>query len=494
MGRFFIMNRFFSRHGVLYHRSCRDSIRQSKITAKGDGRSSWAGAAKKRVRGLPTLFLEPGHAGPPGSGRLMAADGAALRACSLLLLLLLVVCGVERAAADPCPAGQTGPEGSCTDCAAGKWKAGNGSDACDTCAECQAGKYREGCALASGGYCAECPAGTYKDANASTPCTSCPLNSTSVKVPGVLLTQRADCKCTAGSHGAHGVFEIALPDADFSDAASPASWFNTSMSGQNSLPHERIQLRLSVEWMDSSDTCAAGSSGLYAKLASHGTWTSISGQAPSGLQEEEVTLADDQLTAEGNSVLAPPYGDLVLQIGYTTGAGAGCRLRLRNATLMITTLDSGCVSCPGNTSSLDDARNVTGCKCNEGYTGPDGGVCAACQRGTYKNVTGPHLTFCVCSACTRVHPFTFQVPTISQGALPGQDPASDDLAMARRLEQLHGLSASIAHHISFGEQRPFELSAAVRRGNYGSRRGRLQRLRACKIQIRSRPGRLPAML
>jgi len=313
-------------------------------------------------------------------------------------------------------------------------------------------------------------------------------------VPGVLLTQRADCKCTAGSHGAHGVFEIALPDADFSDAASPASWFNTSISGQNSLPHERIQLRLSVEWMDSSDTCAAGSSGLYAKLASHGTWTSISGQAPSGLQEEEVTLADDQLTAEGNSVLAPPYGDLVLQIGYTTGAGAGCRLRLRNATLMITTLDSGCVSCPGNTSSLDDARNVTGCKCNEGYTGPDGGVCAACQRGTYKNVTGPHLTFCVCSACTRVHPFTFQVPTISQGALPGQDPASDDLAIARRLEQLHGLSASIAHHISFGEQRPFKLSAAVRRGNYGSRRGRLQRLRACKIQIRSRPGRLPAML
>ena len=47
-----------------------------------------------------------------------------------------------------------------------------------------------------------------------------------------------------------------------------------------------------------------------------------------------------------------------------------------------------CVACPSGSTSEPSSNNVTDCKCNAGYTGPDGLTCAACEAGKYKAVNG----------------------------------------------------------------------------------------------------------
>ena len=49
---------------------------------------------------------------------------------------------------------------------------------------------------------------------------------------------------------------------------------------------------------------------------------------------------------------------------------------------------SFCRACPIHTTSQNSSDEVIDCKCNEGYTGPDGGLCAACPFDKYKNTTG----------------------------------------------------------------------------------------------------------
>ena len=56
---------------------------------------------------------------------------------------------------------------------------------------------------------------------------------------------------------------------------------------------------------------------------------------------------------------------------------------------------SFCWDCPSHAFSFEGSSHVTDCLCNAGYSGPNGGPCAACFAGTYKDVNGPSG----CSAC-----------------------------------------------------------------------------------------------
>lgn len=55
-----------------------------------------------------------------------------------------------------------------------------------------------------------------------------------------------------------------------------------------------------------------------------------------------------------------------------------------------------CTTCPPNTDSSAGSGPVTGCICNAGYTGPDGGTCSACAGGTYKGSPGSEVTAAPC--------------------------------------------------------------------------------------------------
>ena len=47
-----------------------------------------------------------------------------------------------------------------------------------------------------------------------------------------------------------------------------------------------------------------------------------------------------------------------------------------------------CGTCPTNSNAPSLSSAINSCKCNAGYSGPDGGVCTACVAGKFKNVTG----------------------------------------------------------------------------------------------------------
>ena len=53
-------------------------------------------------------------------------------------------------------------------------------------------------------------------------------------------------------------------------------------------------------------------------------------------------------------------------------------------------------ACPDNSDSVVGSTSLTDCKCNAGYTGPDGGLCTACDAGTYKTTLGS-------GSCTSCH-------------------------------------------------------------------------------------------
>ena len=49
---------------------------------------------------------------------------------------------------------------------------------------------------------------------------------------------------------------------------------------------------------------------------------------------------------------------------------------------------TACTDCTTNSNSTLGANTKAECKCNLGYTGPDGGWCSECQPGTYKDMSG----------------------------------------------------------------------------------------------------------
>ena len=75
---------------------------------------------------------------------------------------------------------------------------------------------------------------------------------------------------------------------------------------------------------------------------------------------------------------------------------------------------AACISCPVNTDTWilgynensasllewygsEGNSNLTACKCNPGYTGPDGDACQPCPVGTYKDSPGKCKAMVICS-------------------------------------------------------------------------------------------------
>jgi len=85
-----------------------------------------------------------------------------------------------------CPAGKTGPDGSCTQCIGGKYKAVSGSSPCD---ECLAGTY----ATAGSSVCLSCSAGTYSAMQGSFACSLCPSGKYSAATGATTSTTCQDC-------------------------------------------------------------------------------------------------------------------------------------------------------------------------------------------------------------------------------------------------------------------------------------------------------------
>jgi len=58
---------------------------------------------------------------------------------------------------------------------------------------------------------------------------------------------------------------------------------------------------------------------------------------------------------------------------------------------------SVCRDCPAHTFSGAGSKAFVACTCNEGYTGPDGGECTACDAGGFKDTNGS----AACTLCSQ---------------------------------------------------------------------------------------------
>ena len=58
------------------------------------------------------------------------------------------------------------------------------------------------------------------------------------------------------------------------------------------------------------------------------------------------------------------------------------------STTVAATSPETCQECPANSASPEGSSAVGECKCNAGFTGPDGGSCEECLAGTYKEGSG----------------------------------------------------------------------------------------------------------
>jgi hypothetical protein len=91
----------------------------------------------------------------------------------------------------------------------------------------------------------------------------------------------------------------------------------------------------------------------------------------------------------------------------TTGSApcTHCRAASYSPTVAATTATT-CLACPANSNSPSMSSAAMACKCNAGYTGPDGGPCTACIAGSYKTTTGstactscPTFSGSICAIC-----------------------------------------------------------------------------------------------
>ena len=122
--------------------------------------------------------------------------------------------------------------------------------------------------------------------------------------------------------------------------------------------------------------------------------------------EKDIATAGSCFNEEGTVAVC------VCAAGYFSDAPGGTCKKCRVGSFCSTggaVAGSTIAPCPANSTSPAGSTNITNCTCNVGYTGPDGGSCAACEAGKYKEAVGS-------AACTQCPPGTLASPGSTESA------------------------------------------------------------------------------
>jgi len=204
----------------------------------------------------------------------------------------------------------------------------------------------------NGGPCQICPAGSYCEGG--TLSKSCPAHATSAAG----ADDASDCACIAGYSA--GASKLLLCEAcvagKFKESAGPApcmqcgsgSYSRAGATVCETCPFESTSERSSDDVRDC--ICKPGyygQNGTACQGCPAGTYKRGSGSGP---------------------CTSCPAGKFSVLVGSK--------------------LPGACRRCPTATDSSTGADAETGCTCNAGFTGSDGGPCQACEAGTYKAERG----------------------------------------------------------------------------------------------------------
>ena len=309
------------------------------------------------------------------------------------------------------------------------------------CLGCPAGTYK---ADPGPEACTNCAVHTYSTAVAAiaeTTCGSCPANTVSELGSGGL----AACKCNSGYTGADGNACTACGPGEYKDTTGSGACTPCGLGTYSEAPGMKTSATC-VPCPANSSTRLLGSVGLeacecnagftgpnggYCAPCAAGSYKMTAGAAECTLCAAD-TYSAEIGSATGASCLACPgrsesargsgaLAACICSAGYTGPGGlatdgvAAC-VACEAGTFKETNGSAACTACPANTYSEEagahtsfvcvgcsaDAQSAAGsdaradCKCNPGYSGPDGDACVACVAGTFKTLPGPAL----CENCT----------------------------------------------------------------------------------------------
>ncbi len=218
-----------------------------------------------------------------------------------------------------------------------------------SCSLCDAGKYLDMYAANSSEHCEVCPANFYSLAG-SHECEACPFNGTSPAGSGSVRK----CTCPTGAEG------------DGSGSCWCAAGF--MRTGQNIPLCMVCAVGQFCSGGDHNESCECVP-GFYCPA---GSTSSMGTECPVGYFCTGQT-ADKQVCT---------------LLGHHCPSGSAAELACGEGTYSDEPGEALCKACSANSVSVVAATNVTDCKCNDGYTGPDGGSCSPCGQGKFKNVTG----------------------------------------------------------------------------------------------------------
>lgn len=273
----------------------------------------------------------------------------------------------------------------CSTCPYGKFKTSASHDLCSPCRShaytvsdgstlsaeclCNAGYYD------NGGACEQCSSGTYKTGLGDEQCTSCPDNSDSPQ--GSSLEKQ--CICNAG-------YETSVSGASISCAACDPNFYEDS--------------HVCVNCPSNSQSAALSTSISDCKCNQGYTGPDGGGCTACGTDKYKDSVGSSSCTsceANMNSPTASTTSDACLcNAGFSRGfAESGsstspCQQCEQNTYCPPeNTVTSTSVNvCPDNSNSPAGSEELTDCKCNQGYAGPDGQACQICDFNYYTDAIG----------------------------------------------------------------------------------------------------------
>jgi hypothetical protein len=279
--------------------------------------------------------------------------------------------------------GCAAPQQGCCACAAFETTASEASISALEACPCIHG---HGVLEPSGFACVPCPRGTYKEGSDKDVCTACPAHTSTQEV-GAFDAQ--ECVPRAGYYAVGSTAAACAPGtyADHPNATACEQCFAgaTSAAAAESIDACACQHPHAPSGALHDCTCAAGFARDSQACAACAANTFCAG-------------ARDTASACPQFAASPAGSDAAedceCTAGYTGPNGGACAA-CPPGTFKAQPGAAACTSCPDSSASAAASDAAGDCLCNAGYSGANGGACAPCAAGTYKAELGA----AACTSC-----------------------------------------------------------------------------------------------
>ena len=308
------------------------------------------------------------------------------------------VVGSTQISACLCNAGYTGTS-SCTECAHGTYKQGPGTQACTSCPSETTTTVSSGasditeCTCIAGYHmidldyeCSPCDIGQFKSNTGTNDCTDCVAGSSTETDTS---THISDCVPDVGYiyNAASGLYEQCAPGTykDFKGTGVCSQCDIGAVSPAGSVSETACVCSLNgyVETVDQVNTCVCANG--YRQDTNPDFCT----QCPAGTYCMDSVVNNcpaGSWTQAGSTVAS----QCRCNAGFSGPDGGPCSA-CGSGTYKPTEGSADCQNCPQNSQSSPGSNDLTDCMCNAGHTGPNGESCLQCVPGKYKEGSGNAL-------------------------------------------------------------------------------------------------------